>query len=165
MDIPEHVVRHLRFRNQRHFGQAEDTITPLSDDLGFDGQRSGSEQILRGVYDYSGNDCDVEILLKHLNQIAAIEKIETQPHITEKDFRGSKLQAWRESTTTSPSGLHLGHYKAMTSRHKFSNIPDKEDDEHKEKRERINRMQQEIFEVGGFAAGIAFGGLLLPHKF
>ena len=50
------------------------------------------------------------------------------PTITEDDFRG-KLQAWRETTTTSPSGLHLGHYKALFAKHSFSHIPEEEDEE------------------------------------
>ena len=37
----------------------------------------------------------------------------------------SKLKSWRESTATSPSGLHLGgHYKAMVSRHSHSDDTD-----------------------------------------
>jgi hypothetical protein len=27
-----------------------------------------------------------------------------------------KIQVWKERTTTSPSGKHLGHYKALLSR-------------------------------------------------
>ena len=31
-----------------------------------------------------------------------------------------KLKPWNESTSTSPSGLHLGHYKALIARHEYS---------------------------------------------
>jgi hypothetical protein len=32
--------------------------------------------------------------------------------ITEQDWVG-KMKAWREATTKSPSGMHLGHHKAL----------------------------------------------------
>jgi hypothetical protein len=35
-----------------------------------------------------------------------------QPALTIESFRG-KMRKWRESTTTSPSGRHLGRYKAL----------------------------------------------------
>jgi hypothetical protein len=31
-----------------------------------------------------------------------------------------KIRKWKESTTTSPSGLHIGHHKSLISAHKFS---------------------------------------------
>ena len=36
-------------------------------------------------------------------------------HITDAEFV-SKLKLWKESTCTLPSGLHLGHYKALVLR-------------------------------------------------
>ena len=50
------------------------------------------------------------------------------PTITDGEFIG-KLKVWKESTATSPSGLHLGHYKALIARHSYSNDDD-EDQEH-----------------------------------
>ena len=32
----------------------------------------------------------------------------------------AKLKVWKESKSISPSGLHLGHYKALITRHKHS---------------------------------------------
>ena len=48
------------------------------------------------------------------------------PTISFEDFRG-KINAWRESTTTSPSGMHLGHYKALFAKHKYSHVPPLDD--------------------------------------
>jgi hypothetical protein len=31
-----------------------------------------------------------------------------------------KMKKWKESTTTSPSGLHLGHHKSLFSPHKYT---------------------------------------------
>ena len=39
-----------------------------------------------------------------------------------EEFQG-KIRAWRESTTTSPFGMHLGHYKALFAKHKYSHVP------------------------------------------
>ena len=36
----------------------------------------------------------------------------TNPEITIAQLRG-KMKVWREGTTTSPSGRHLGHYKSL----------------------------------------------------
>ena len=66
--------------------------------------------------------------------------------VSEQDFCG-KLRVWRESTSTSPSGLHLGHYKALIARHRYSNIPEDEDEEHRQNRNRVNHMQQELLKL------------------
>jgi hypothetical protein len=59
-----------------------------------------------------------------------------------------KLRVWRESTTTSPSGLHLGHYKAFCARHQYSDIDDEDltEDQVVEKHE-LNMMQQQLLEL------------------
>jgi hypothetical protein len=138
VDIPDQVVHHLRERNQRHFGQAAGTpftVPPLSGDLGFDGQGEGSEQILKGTtYNHEGNDHIVRLLLEYLKQTEAIAAMETTPTILKKDCWG-KLQVWRESTTTSPSGLYLGHYKAMISCHKYYAMIEEENDKYKAKQD------------------------------
>ena len=39
--------------------------------------------------------------------------------LTDQDLIG-KLKVWKEKTSTSPSGIHLGHYKALIARHQHS---------------------------------------------
>jgi hypothetical protein len=56
--------------------------------------------------------------MKQAEEMAALD---THPTITEHEYIG-KLQLWKESTLTSPSGLHLGHYKALIARHEYSDI-------------------------------------------
>ena len=53
---------------------------------------------------------------------------------------------WPESTSTSPSGTHLGHYKALIARHSFSSNADENDltPEFIERRNEINRKQEAI---------------------
>ncbi|KAI2509652.1 hypothetical protein MHU86_4772 [Fragilaria crotonensis] len=70
------------------------------------------------------------------------------PTISDEDFI-QKLKIWTESTTTSPSGLHLGHYKALVARHSFSTtLPeDMLTSEFKSQREELDRIQTEIRRV------------------
>ena len=56
---------------------------------------------------------------------------------------------WRESTSTSPSGLHLGHYKVLIARHSFSTDANDSDltPEFVFRRDELNRKQAEIRSV------------------
>ena len=89
-------------------------------------------------------DDNVRSILEHLKKTTEIAEMEHTTSISADEFR-NKLQVWRESTATSPSGLHLGHYKALIAKHKYSTIPEDEDDEHRTKREEINQMQDDLF--------------------
>ena len=61
-----------------------------------------------------------------MNYTADIEQSNIETTVSEEELCG-KLRAWRESTSTSPSGLHFGHYKARIARHKYAAIPEDED--------------------------------------
>jgi hypothetical protein len=89
---------------------------------------------------------NIQLLLDHLKQSNEIATMEHTASITADEMRG-KLQVWRESTATSPSGLHLGHYKALIAKHQYSNIPEDEDEEHKANREELNKMQADLFQL------------------
>ena len=52
----------------------------------------------------------MKIVLTNCVQISPPKK--TNPEITVAQLRG-KIKVWREGTTTSPSGRHLGHYKSL----------------------------------------------------
>ena len=128
IDVPTDVLHHLQQRNRNHFGQAYGTpftIPPIADHLGYRGDGWAATQILDGTYDGSQLDDHVRLLLRHLTQVHTIQE-RLRPTITPKAF-ASKLKVWTETTTTSPSGLHLGHLKALFARHSFSsNLPDQE---------------------------------------
>ena len=47
--------------------------------------------------------------------------MEPYPTVSLKVFQG-KIKAWRETTTTLPSGMHLGHYKVLFAKHRYSNV-------------------------------------------
>ena len=65
--------------------------------------------------------------------------------ISDAEFSG-KLRVWRESTSTSPSGMHLGHCKALVARHSFSTTTNDSDltPHFIERRDEINRKQAAI---------------------
>ena len=129
IDVPTEIVEHLQNRNCQHFGQAHRTpftVPPLSDTLGYRGDGIGTEQLLSGTYDLTAYEPHVQLLLAHLHRVEAIAKLPTRAAISEQEFV-SKLKIWSEKTTTSPSGLHLGHYKAMIARHSFSSDAADED--------------------------------------
>jgi hypothetical protein len=115
------------------------------DQLGFCGDGSSSEDILKGEYDTTGLDDNVATLIQHLQQTAEMAALESHPTITEQEYT-SKLRVWSESTTTSPSGLHLGHYKVMLSRHKYSDIGS-ETEEDTARRHKWNHMQGSLLRL------------------
>ena len=40
----------------------------------------------------------------------------------------NKIKNWRKSTSTSPSGLYLGHWKSLLANHTYSNVSDEHED-------------------------------------
>ena len=145
IDVPTEVLLHLQRRNREHFGQAQGTpftIPPLKDDLGFRGSGDASTSILHGTYDTTRLNQHTALLVQHLQQTDAMAERDSTPTITEEDYI-SKLAVWKESTTTSPSGLHLGHYKALTARHQYTNVEHEAEEETEEMRKQTewNHMQ------------------------
>ena len=148
LEIPEEILRQLQLRNQNHFGQAHGTpftIPPLSGHLGFSANTTAAHDILRGAYDTGELSESLSTLIRHLQQTEEMAQHAAQPTITESELAG-KLKAWRESTTTSPSGMHLGHYKAMYARHQFSTDDPNEvvTPLHHANREKLDNIQHQI---------------------
>lgn len=150
VDVPTEVIEQLRQRNRRHFGQADGTpftVAPLRDQLGYCGDGPEADHILSGRYKYpAGMDSDVQRVIQHLQISDELASMRVYPTISKEDYVG-KLKAWRESTVTSPSRMHLGHYKAMIAKHSYSEIPEDESEEHKQQHEALTFMQSEILRV------------------
>ena len=122
VEVPTEVLRLLQERNRMHFGQAHGTpftVSPLQEDLGFCGDGPAAAEILAGKYHNDELDKNVKILLSHMAHVREMAESPEYPTITDGEFC-SKLKVWTETTTTSPSGLHLGHYKALIARHEYS---------------------------------------------
>ena len=151
IEVPTEIVTLLQDRNRQHFGQAKGTpftVSPLAEQVGFTGTGVYSDQLLQGTYDDTEHAPNVRLLLKHLKQVHQMEASAMRPTITAAEFRG-KLQVWSESTTTSPSGLHLGHYKALIAKHSFSSeLPDDElTPEFCTQRDELNSIQEDLFQI------------------
>jgi hypothetical protein len=128
IDVPTQILHHLQSRNRQHFGQAQNTPftqEPLLTELGFTGHTDAGNSILQGHYDASKLEKPVQLLIAHLQQHnlnAEDTQVPLQSTITEEAYI-AKLKRWSESTSTSPSGLHLGHYKALIAVTEYSDMP------------------------------------------
>jgi hypothetical protein len=113
LTLPEEITQYLKARNQRHFGQATGTPftqAPLTELITWQADTDTAELILQGEYTNDELDDITQLLLKHCQLVSTPDVI--KPDLTLQDFT-AKLRIWRESTSTSPSGRHLGHYKAV----------------------------------------------------
>ena len=143
VDTPEEVETAIRERNRLHFGQADGTpfATPkMKEQLDFMASTKTAELILDGQYEPDDVTSAAAALADHLRK-APVPEIAAE--LSEAAFRG-KLKTWPEKTTTSPSGLHLGHWKALVLPHTHSHGEHKT----KEARERaaeLDAMQEELF--------------------
>jgi len=113
---PSEITMKLLERNQHHFNQAQGTpftIPPLSELLTWSGTSDSATAILDGrfpIEELSLPEAETTIL----RLLKRIEHREISTTISADDL-SKAFRRWRESTSTSPSGRHLGHYKALLS--------------------------------------------------
>jgi hypothetical protein len=111
---PEDVEYFLQIRNRSHFGQAQGTPfteSPFVESLDWQATSSLSDQILAGSTNITLTEVPQCQALLHACRAAS--ELDLLPDvITLDEFKG-KIQSWRESTSTSPSGRHLGRYKSL----------------------------------------------------
>jgi hypothetical protein len=106
---PEEIEDCILQRNIKHFGQAQGspfTQPMITEQIGYTG--TGNLDPNR-KYGTQGTQAIIQ-LLSNKKELKTIDDI-----ITINDMKRG-FQAWRESTSTSPSGRHLGHYKVLLSR-------------------------------------------------
>jgi hypothetical protein len=117
---PTEVFDLILKRNHKHFSQATGTpftTPPLSDWLGKCGETTIGQDILHGrnkpdlgsSYPFP----ETQMILDALQPFDPPAK-PVSITVTASDYRRF-FQKWTESTSTSPSGKHLGHYKALLS--------------------------------------------------
>jgi hypothetical protein len=106
----------LLHRNVQHFGQAHGTpftVSPLADLLGPHADTPFCNDLLSGILpDVPGADPQAIKLLRKLASLPQAPPIDHS--ITAADFEAT-FSKWRESTSTSPSNVHLGHYRSLIS--------------------------------------------------
>jgi hypothetical protein len=121
------MLQHLQQRNRSHFGQAHGTpftIPPLVDNLGFTSDTPLGSMILDGTYDVTHLDHTVQTIIPSApHDMFTATAINTN-HITIQVSRENQQVAGININVTVRTTL--GHYKAMTSRHEFSDISDKD---------------------------------------
>jgi hypothetical protein len=109
------LEKRLYERNRVHFSQAQGTpftIPPLSDELGFDGATKFGEGVLRGdpIPDTMNIPRSARLLLAELKQVRPAMDCQLPFEDMVAGFR-----KWKEATSTSPSGKHLGVYKSLVN--------------------------------------------------
>ena len=113
IDTPDEITKYLLERNKLHFGQAHGTpftISPLSLQVDFGATTETCQTMLSGDYDASDIDALTNLVVQHFQSVTEDDTL--PPSLTEKAML-DKYKFWPESTTTSPSGRHLGHYRSL----------------------------------------------------
>jgi hypothetical protein len=118
VDLPHDIKTYTRDRNRKHFGQAAGTLPtmpPFSDHIDWAASTRTAKLILEGDY-YSPPELDslMQSIVDHMSATADLVKFPATITVPEWS---SKIKVGDEHTTTSPSGLHLGHHKALVQPH------------------------------------------------
>jgi hypothetical protein len=97
-------------------------MAPFPHEIDSEASSATAEMILEGNWISAEIDNVMQLLISHCEEVTSIDN---QPDfITVAEFE-SKFQIRNEPTTTSPSGWHLGYYKAMVKQKwKDSDNPD-----------------------------------------
>jgi len=115
LDQPEAIREALIQRNKLHFGQAHGTFptkAPFSEKITWEADTPFSDMLLDGNIPFSDDEIDdiSRLFLKQFQKLTDLDSIPAT--ITKAEWVG-KMKVWNEATTTSPSGLHLGHHKCL----------------------------------------------------
>ena len=114
----EEMERHLIHYNRESFRAAAESPCGngvLFDALTFSSLSPASSDLLAGEFpsDWHGDDDIMREFLASFTIPPSVHKAgEIPSDISEEDIVKG-FSSWRESTSTSPSGRHLGHYKSM----------------------------------------------------
>ena len=122
---PTEIAFLIKLRNRLHFGQSEYDKTPFTQEplkskINWSASTGISELILEGTYEDSELDTISKLFLDNCTRVTDLDSLPA--NITFKNFQG-KITKWKETTSTSPSGRHLGHYKSLFARID-SSLPD-----------------------------------------
>jgi hypothetical protein len=113
VDAPEEITAHLLKHNQKHFSQALGTpftVPPLNVQVDYGASTASCELMLDSAYNSELLD-DLTLLLT--DHFRLLNRQDVLPFTITSDAMMDKYNFWPESTTTSPSGRHLGHFRAL----------------------------------------------------
>jgi hypothetical protein len=152
-------------RNRRHFAQAQGT--PFTE---FPLNLIRSDNDFNTYQDSAGNNIslpndafiETHTIIDILRQRAQLPVTRWSPELDFEDFLAALLH-WRESTSTSPSGRHLGLYKVLATAHcnssgEFSASTDPEDPEDPTTQEKATQI---LHLIHGLATQAALNGFYL----
>jgi hypothetical protein len=116
IDIEEQLLR----RNRQHFSQARKTpfaTEPLKSIFNWQGTSPATDNVLKGCYPSheatnDGTIYDITSTSTKILQSCQRRLADIPPGLDPTEMKRA-YRAWRESTSTSPSGRHLGHYHAL----------------------------------------------------
>ena len=117
VDDPPEVEATLERRNTKHFSQAHGTpftVPPLSTDFDWAASSDSADLVLQGDYDTKSLPSIQQEFLSRCRLTIPSPESKDPPLITTADWT-RRVRRWKERTTTSPSGLHLGHARALIS--------------------------------------------------
>jgi hypothetical protein len=113
VDSPDEIAQFVQQRNRHHFGQAHGSFPTtkfFTSQVDWAASTHEAELILHGAFDGPACSHIEQLLLKHMEKTTALDSVTDL--ITQEEWVG-KMRVWRESTQTSPSGMHLGHHKSL----------------------------------------------------
>ena len=112
---PTDIDHYIRMRNRGHFSQAHGTPfteIPLTTDINWAADTVTADDILCGHSQIESIQ-SIPQCQALLDACRAVTELNALPaEITTQEFK-AKMRSWRKLTTTSPSGRHLGRYKAL----------------------------------------------------
>jgi hypothetical protein len=118
VDCPQEIEQALLTRNRSHFGQSQGTpftVQPLSHQINFGAFTETAELILNGTYSNKKLALITKMMLEHMTKVS--EPVITSTITAAKIRR--KILLCKELTSTSPSGVNLGHYRAYYTTHTY----------------------------------------------
>ena len=114
---PKELPDALLKRNKQCFGQAFGTfptVPPFSEKINWGLSTHTTKLILEGEYDDRELNNTTKLLVFHMKKKTELDSI---PEIITKTEWKEKNRNWKESTSTSPSGFHPTHSKALLAEH------------------------------------------------
>jgi hypothetical protein len=137
---PKEIEDHLINRNLEHYAQAEHTAMAhhlICEKMGTSGSTDFCDRVLQGTADLSNIPTTLQSIFQQLHRLHTVD---ISLMITYDDFKDALAQ-WKETTSTSPSSHHLGHYMSV-----LKDIGDKTD----EVADKILRLHHTMLQVAQY---------------